>query len=68
MVSKILKNFVIILFLVIGFTLISESMANAGDTCNRNADTKIILDALQAQQFLMIVVALMIKIIVMKNH
>ena len=43
MVSKILKNFVIILFFVIGFTLISESMANAGDTCHRNADNKIIL-------------------------
>ena len=45
MVSKILKNFVTILFFVIGFTLISESMANAeGDTCHRNADNKIVLD------------------------
>ena len=43
MVSKILKNFVTILFFVIGFTLISESMANAGDPCHRNADNKIVL-------------------------
>ena len=44
MVSKLLKNFVAILSFVIGFTLISESMANAGDTCHRNADNKIVLD------------------------
>ena len=44
MVSKILKNLVTILFFAIGFTLISESIANAGDTCHRNADNKIVLD------------------------
>lgn len=43
MVSKKLKNFVTILFFVIGFSIVFENIANA-ENCHRNADNKIVVD------------------------